>query len=313
MYLSLAAFPAHPYLCTQQITNSWGCNMYIWPRAIMPVYSVYDYIENNHVCRYSAYQDREKLYLLMEFACGGQLFGHDVKPVPSFSLEAARFYTASILIALEYLHANSVIYRSASSWSQNQRFAAWVFGCKRGQFVRLLLIYTWGKKAAICCGPSHVKRSESCCFIINQRVRMTMQGPQAWESASRWGRLPQNNRFGVCKGSLRQASSLNDLRGSWRLLLGLNAYLIAYSRILGAQTLKQSFSALKGTFVKAALELNFWEWEQCVLHICNAWNICKRVLCCCSGKTFTQCGTPEYLAPEIIGREGHGKAVDWWR
>lgn len=27
---------------------------------------------------------------------------------------------------------------------------------------------------------------------------------------------------------------------------------------------------------------------------------------------FSICGTPEYLAPEVIKKEGHGKAVDWW-
>lgn len=57
-----------------------------------------------------SFQSPEKLYLVLAFVNGGELFHHLQREGP-FDLNRARFYTAELLCALECLHEYNVIYR----------------------------------------------------------------------------------------------------------------------------------------------------------------------------------------------------------
>ena len=57
-----------------------------------------------------AYQDREKLYLVMDLMPGGDLRYHIGKQ-KRFSEAQTKFFIACILCALEYLHENAIIHR----------------------------------------------------------------------------------------------------------------------------------------------------------------------------------------------------------
>ena len=59
-----------------------------------------------------AFQDLNCFYMVMEFVNGGELFYHlhrlNRKP---FSEERSKFYAAQIVLALEHMHQEGVVYR----------------------------------------------------------------------------------------------------------------------------------------------------------------------------------------------------------
>jgi len=57
-----------------------------------------------------SFQTDDKLYFIMEFVNGGELF-HHLQKDKRFSEERVKFYSAEILLALEYLHSQGVVYR----------------------------------------------------------------------------------------------------------------------------------------------------------------------------------------------------------
>ena len=57
-----------------------------------------------------AFQNPEKLYMVMDYCPGGELFFH-IQRVERFNEEAVKFYAAQLVLALDHLHKNNIIYR----------------------------------------------------------------------------------------------------------------------------------------------------------------------------------------------------------
>ncbi|WWC71841.1 uncharacterized protein I206_105800 [Kwoniella pini CBS 10737] len=59
---------------------------------------------------YATYQDQLNVYMLLSYIPGGELFSH-LRRAGRFSADVTRFYLASIILAIEYLHSRDIIYR----------------------------------------------------------------------------------------------------------------------------------------------------------------------------------------------------------
>ena len=67
--------------------------------------------ESQHTVQfYYGFQDSHNLYLVLDFVCGGELFTYTRK-YTTFDHDTVRFYGASVINALVYLHSLNIIYR----------------------------------------------------------------------------------------------------------------------------------------------------------------------------------------------------------
>jgi serine/threonine protein kinase len=62
------------------------------------------------MCLHYSFQTPDKLYLVMDFVNGGELFFH-LQNEHTFDNNRAKFYAAEIVLGLEYLHTRGIIYR----------------------------------------------------------------------------------------------------------------------------------------------------------------------------------------------------------
>merc|ERR1719188_2505905 len=58
----------------------------------------------------AAFQDERRLFLLLEYVNGGELFSH-LRKQGRLPEDDARFYSSEIVLAFAYLHSKSIIYR----------------------------------------------------------------------------------------------------------------------------------------------------------------------------------------------------------
>lgn len=67
-------------------------------------------IETLEPNRYATYQDHLNVYMLLSYVPGGELFSH-LRRAGRFTADVTRFYLASIILAIDYLHTRDIIYR----------------------------------------------------------------------------------------------------------------------------------------------------------------------------------------------------------
>lgn len=107
-------------LCVHRVTRQYFC-LKILKKQIIFRYHQLNHVQNEKfvlqqimhpgvVRLFRTFNDAENVYLLIEYAPGGELFTL-IRRFGKFTEDVARFYAAEIIVVLEHLHSKNIVYR----------------------------------------------------------------------------------------------------------------------------------------------------------------------------------------------------------
>lgn len=186
-----------------------------------------------------AFQNPEKLFIVTQYMCGGEIFYH-LRKEGKFTEARTRLYLAEIVLALEHLHQNCIIYRDLKPEN--------ILLDKQGH----IKLTDFGLSKILKGSSSNSNLNNNNNLIKSNNNNNNNNLNKNSKNNNNFPSEPKTeNNFPTTTKHDNESISINDT------------------------SLTSSFASVYS-------------------------------------RAYTICGTPEYLAPEILNGKGYDKAVDWW-
>jgi len=265
-----------------------------------------------------AFQSFTKLYFITEFVQGGELY-QQIKLKEKLSERIIKFYSCEIIIALEYMHKKGIIYRDLKPEN--------ILIDKDGH----IKITDFGLSKTFDNKDSENLRSSLFGKNYNHLNGFDFNNVHSNSKRdSNLLRIDKSKFFHSEEKNFSNNNNLKTLQNS-KSLKQLNTKKVNYfknnkllsnthnemNEILESSNLsfdgnKDKISLTSNNISNLNENPNFYTNCDTNFNFKANDNNTLNSSCFTYEKTYTICGTREYLAPEILTKEGYDKSVDWW-